>query len=107
MGQENGEIDALANYAYAVFFGTGVYNVNEQTAFILNIPLAYNWYADSPNFLSGTEYTENVSGEFEWGIALGFEKPPVILGLKIQRIGLGFRYGDDIKGIRLITRFPF
>lgn len=69
--------------------------------------LTYYWYLDSLNFLEETYFSEKVSGEFEWGIALGFEEPLEILGLELHRIGLGFRYGDDIKGIRIISDFPF
>ena len=69
--------------------------------------LTYYWYLDSLNFLKEAYQSENVSGEFEWGIALGFEEPLVIMGLEVERIGFGFRYGDDIKGIRIITEFPF
>ena len=29
------------------------------------------------------------------------------MGIEIDRIGLGFRYGDNIKGIRLVKNFPF
>ena len=31
----------LVNYAYAVLFGTGVYKVNDQKAFVLRIPFSY------------------------------------------------------------------
>jgi hypothetical protein len=69
--------------------------------------LAYNWYLDTPGFEQGESSSKSVSGEAEWGLALGFAKPPRLLGVEFDRIGLGFRYGNDIKGIRLITRFPF
>ena len=50
---------------------------------------------------------KSISDEFEWGLALDFKKPRSIMGIEFDRIGLGFRYGDNIKGIRLVTKFPF
>jgi hypothetical protein len=69
--------------------------------------LIYYWYLDSPGFEQVDDQTKSVNGELEWGVALGFEEPPKLLGFEFERIGLGFRYGSDIKGIRLVTDFPF
>ena len=69
--------------------------------------LIYYWYLDNPSFEQGDDRAERVTGEIEWGLALGFEHPPKLLGYEFDRIGLGFRYGGDIKGIRLVTDFPF
>ena len=69
--------------------------------------LIYYWYLDNPSFEQGDDRAESVTGEIEWGLALGFEHPPKLLGYEFDRIGLGFRYGGDIKGIRLVTDFPF
>jgi hypothetical protein len=69
--------------------------------------LIYNWYIDSPGFEQATGDTESIAGEFEWGIALGFEQPSRLLGFRFERLGLAFRYGGDIKAIRLVTEFPF
>ncbi|GMQ87722.1 MAG: hypothetical protein BMS9Abin08_0928 [Gammaproteobacteria bacterium] len=69
--------------------------------------LIYYWYLDNPSFEQGNDRAERVTGEIEWGLALGFEKPPKFLGYEFNRIGLGLRYGDDIKGVRLVTDFPF
>jgi len=69
--------------------------------------LIYYWYLDNPSFEQGNDRAERVNGEIEWGLALSFENPPKLLGYEFDRIGLGFRYGDDIKGLRLVTDFPF
>ncbi len=69
--------------------------------------LLYNWYIDSPGFQQGNNETESVAGEIEWGVALGFEQEPKLLGFSFERLGLAFRFGDDIKGVRLVTEFPF
>ena len=69
--------------------------------------LIYYSYIDHPGFEQGDQSTESISGEIEWGVALGFDKPLSLFGLEFERIGLGFRYGDDIKGVRLVSDFPF
>ena len=69
--------------------------------------LIYYLYLDNPSFKQGDNRSKSVSGEFEWGLALDFKKPRNLMGINFDRIGLGFRYGDNIKGIRLVTKFPF
>lgn len=69
--------------------------------------LVYYLYLDNPSFEQGSDRSKSVSGEFEWGLALDFKKPRNFMGIEFDRIGLGFRYGDNIKGIRLVTEFPF
>jgi hypothetical protein len=69
--------------------------------------LVYYLYLDNPNFEQGDEQSKSVRGELEWGLALDFRKARQLMGIEIDRIGLGFRYGGDIKGVRVVTRFPF
>lgn len=69
--------------------------------------LIYYLYLDNPRFEQGVDRSKSISDEFEWGLALDFKKPRSIMGIEFDRIGLGFRYGDNIKGIRLVTKFPF
>ena len=37
-----GDEDGVANYAYAVFAGTGKYSILDRTIYIVSMPLAYN-----------------------------------------------------------------
>ncbi len=69
--------------------------------------LIYYFYQDNPNFEQGDDRSKSVRGEFEWSLALNFRKPRELMGIEFDRIGLGFRYGDNAKGIRLVTTFPF
>lgn len=69
--------------------------------------LIYYYYLDNPSFEQGDDRQKNVTGEFEWSLALNFEKPRKLMGIEFDRLGLGFRYGDNIRGVRLVTRFPF
>ncbi|MEN8207360.1 MAG: hypothetical protein ABFS24_15335 [Pseudomonadota bacterium] len=130
------------DHSYAVVFGTGVYQVKDQEAFVFRVPLSYRvrepsrerpviklllpaltgfydydhdkiFQGESPggaatlSVVPGDNRSKSVSGEFEWGLALDFRKPRNLMGFKFDRIGLGFRYGDNIRGVRLVTRFPF
>lgn len=69
--------------------------------------LIYYSYLDNPGFDQGDDRSRSVRREIEWGLALDFNKPRKIIGIEFDRIGLGFRYGNNIKGIRLVTEFPF
>lgn len=68
---------------------------------------AYYLYLDNPSFEQGQDRAQKVNNEVEWSLALGFETPPSLLGITLERIGLGFRYGGDIRGVRIVTDFPF
>ena len=69
--------------------------------------LIYYYYADNPTFEQGDNRSKTVNGEFEWSVALDFGEPRKLMGIEFDRIGLGFRYGGNVKGIRLVTKFPF
>jgi hypothetical protein len=69
--------------------------------------LIYYWYLDNQSFKQGNGLEVHVNGEIEWGLALSFEKPPKLLGYEFDRIGLGFRYSENLKGLRIVTDFPF
>ncbi len=69
--------------------------------------LIYYFYLDNPSFEQGDDRSKSVTNEIEWSLALNFEKPRKLMGIEFDRLGLGFRYGDNIWGIRLVTKFPF
>lgn len=49
----------------------------------------------------------DLRSEIQVGLAVGREQPWKFLGLKFDRVGLGYRYSDNVRGIKLFTRFPF
>jgi hypothetical protein len=52
-------------------------------------------------------YTE-VQGEYEVGVTLGLQPMVTVLGMSFDRIGLGYVVtSSDLRGIRLVTDFPF
>jgi len=75
----------------------------------LNIGTQFTWYAylNDLTFALPFDETESVSHEYELGATLGVYEPVKILGGSFDRIGLAFRLGDGLTGIRLVTYFPF
>ena len=48
-----------------------------------------------------------IGGYVEFGVALGLDPPLTVLGFTVDRVGLGVRYGEDIRAIVLVRKFPF
>jgi hypothetical protein len=69
--------------------------------------LLYCAYVDNPTFERGGNRSKSSNGEFEVSLAMAFSKPRKLMGIEFDRIGLGFRYGDNVRGIRVVTKFPF
>jgi hypothetical protein len=53
----------------------------------------------------GTSY--QIGWTAEIGAALGLDPPLSLFGFKVDRLGLGFRFGEDLRGIYLVRKFPF
>lgn len=51
--------------------------------------------------------TLQVHEEFEIGATLGLTRPISVLGLDIDRLGVGYRFGDGLSAIRLVGSLPF
>lgn len=48
-----------------------------------------------------------VEQEFEVAFTLALERPVSLIGFNVDRVGLGFRFGEDITAIRLIGGLPY
>ena len=48
-----------------------------------------------------------VGSAVEVGVAIGLDPPLSVFGFTLDRIGLGYRYGNDQKAIVLVRKFPF
>jgi len=51
--------------------------------------------------------TVEIDDEVEVALTLGVDRPVKLFGFGLDRLGVGFVYGGDILGIRLVTGFPF
>jgi hypothetical protein len=48
-----------------------------------------------------------IGSAVEVGVAIGLDPPLSIFGFTLDRVGLGYRYGNDQKAIVLVRKFPF
>lgn len=64
------------------------------------------WYANDLEFVPPPERTE-IRNTVELGLSFGIDRPINILGYKFRQGGIGYEYGDNIKGIKFFTTFPF
>jgi len=51
--------------------------------------------------------TVEIADELEVALTIGVYRPFRILGFGLDRLGVGLLFGEDLRGIRLITGFPF
>lgn len=65
------------------------------------------WYFRKLKFLLPTSEEVAVRAESEIAVSLRFDKPLSLLGTDMDRISVGFRAGDGVRGISLTTSFPF
>ena len=75
----------------------------------INPQLIAYYYANEVEFVTLSQDREFIDAqvEIQFGLAIGRDPPMKILGFTVDRLGLGFRFSDDLDGIKLITRFPF
>ena len=75
----------------------------------INPQLIVYYYSNEVEFitlLQGQDFID-VGSEVQIGLALGADRPFSIFGFQFDRVGLGYRYSDDLKGVKLVGRFPF
>ncbi len=67
----------------------------------------YYWYFDDLDFRIIQESPVEINQEVELAIAVGTKEPITYGFLKLDRIGVGYRRGDSIEGIRFIFASVF
>jgi hypothetical protein len=50
---------------------------------------------------------QELTDELQLGFTVGTYKPFKVMGLPLERLGLGFTFGEDLRGVKLLTSFPF
>jgi len=132
--QESQQDINVVNWYYSTMFGTGYYTVGDAKVAILNVPMSYsfktirekkdkygikllvpvslgfhsfdfNEILDLPNSVATLSVVPGV--EFEFAVTLGTHKPQSFLGFDYTRFGFAFVFGKELRGIRLVTGFPF
>lgn len=69
--------------------------------------LSYYHYFDNLEFTRNLNSLLEISNQYEIGLTLGVVDYIEIGPLKLQRFGIAYRFGEDLKAIRLISDFPF
>ncbi len=65
------------------------------------------WYFRKLKFLLPTSEEVAVRAESEISVSLRFQKPLMFLGGVLDRISVGVRAGDGLRGVSMTTSFPF
>ncbi len=69
--------------------------------------VAYRYYTNDLDVLLANAKKLSVRQEIEIVASLAVDRPFRIFGFEVGRFGVGYRYGDGLKGVRLVTEFPF
>ena len=93
-----GDSGGLTNYPYSQDVGFGGYDAGQQEVVILRIPVTY--MVRSPE-------------EHPWGLRLrvpisfGSTPRPKIWKFQIPRLLIGYRFGENLRGVRIKFGLPF
>lgn len=98
---------SLAALGIAAGFPTAWTLVNGRQAIVGVHWIGTRYFTDIRFRLPGFGYTE-IHSEYELGLTFGLRPAVKILGVPFDRIGLGYvAASDGLRGIRLVTKFPF
>ena len=73
----------------------------------LNPHIVAYYYAQEVEFESPAAGFTDLRAEYQLGLALGRRKGFSLLGLSFDRVGLAYRFGDDLEAWKLFASFPF
>ena len=73
----------------------------------IDFDINYYYYFNDLDFTPVIDNPFSLRQEIELAVALGWDKPVSLLGFPFERIGLAYRYGDDITGWKLVAGRPF
>jgi hypothetical protein len=66
-----------------------------------------NYYYETVRFANPGDRADDSERELTVAVALGFAGDQKLFGVPFDRIGIGYKRGDDIRAILLVTDFPF
>lgn len=66
-----------------------------------------NWYFKDAEFANFVDDKDEVKNDLTLELSLGGRPDFELLGIPFERIGLGYRRGNNIRAITLVTEFPF
>lgn len=78
-----------------------------------DVGLHFNYYLYPEKFsfeeIAGdvVERPVSVLQEGEAAVTIGWPDSPTLMGIPVERLGIAFRYSDQITGWRIVTEYPF
>ena len=72
----------------------------------LHTHLVGYYYLTDVEFLPPLERIE-LGHSVELGVSIGIDPPVKYLGVSLDQLGLGYKYGDELRAITLVASFPF
>ena len=69
--------------------------------------VAYNYYLDDLEFDSITRNPIEIDQTIEIALTFGTYSPIPMAIFNFRRVGLAYRFGGDLKAIRIVFSFPF
>jgi len=69
--------------------------------------LIYYGYLNELDFVAEGEQSLKIRNEFEFAVTLGTHKSRTFLGFDYTRFGFAFRFGKELRAVRLVAGFPF
>lgn len=66
-----------------------------------------NLYFDDAEFINIIEAPDTVKREFTLGLSIGGDPFYELMGVRWERMGIGFKFGPNIRALTLFTSFPF
>jgi hypothetical protein len=69
--------------------------------------VAYYYFLDDLEFQRPNTAPLDIGNQFEVALTFGTYKKIPIWFFKMNRIGLAYRFGEDLKAIRIVSEFPF
>ena len=67
----------------------------------------YYYFFPSAKFSVPGQSPLEVSNQFEFGVSIGSAKPARLWIFENPRIGVSYRFGDSLTGVRVNFGFPF
>ena len=104
---ENGESDYITRWSagFDAKIPTG-WNIGNRNVFIGAHTIGY-FYLNRIQFQTIADQPIEITKEIEVGVFIGARPAPEIFGIKINRLGVGYRFSSQVDALVFFAGFPF
>lgn len=103
----NGASDSFSRLINGFEFGYPLGVAYDSNPLLLRPHVVHYWYFDRLDLYSIETAPTELKQEIEFGMALGTEKPVAVWFFELDRVGIAYRTGSDLDGIRLFISSLF